>query len=271
MTSPVTSPTVACSMADAGLSATKKPTCRPQALTTDMLNASASSSPTAALKDLRCPIKAIPPEIRNRIYELVLFDGDRMTAVELLEAKPPTKDLLLVCRQFHDEAKSMHQAACREYWSSTKFDITLPIVPAYEVKDKLRQYDLRPSDVRQHEILTKIRAVPEQTLSYIKSLEIRGQQVHFHRNRGIWFQPVDHSEALVKESEEMKESLEAQGGRIEIPRGLFGTMILTFPVATDGSPIHEKAMRLLEGTPLTQSELEGVVCMVDKLDFGRSY
>lgn len=49
----------------------------------------------------------IPPEIRNRIYELVMPAPDPETEVDLLTAEPLSKALLLTCRQVYSEAKSM--------------------------------------------------------------------------------------------------------------------------------------------------------------------
>lgn len=97
-----------------------------------------------------CPIKTIPAEMRNRIYELVLTSQSESTAkVELLEAEPPSKALLLTCRQFYEEAKQMHQVQCREYWSSTSVDISLPVMEhtygmmIEDVRDRLENVDKR--------------------------------------------------------------------------------------------------------------------------------
>lgn len=49
----------------------------------------------------------IPPEIRNRIYELGMPTPDPETEVDLLTAEPPSKALLLTCRQVYIEVKSM--------------------------------------------------------------------------------------------------------------------------------------------------------------------
>lgn len=51
--------------------------------------------------------ETIPPEIRNRIYELVLATPNAGIEVDLLTAQPPSKALLLTCRQIYDEVKYM--------------------------------------------------------------------------------------------------------------------------------------------------------------------
>ena len=42
----------------------------------------------------------------------------------LRDASPPTKPLLLVCRQRHTEQKQLHAAAYRRYWALQRFHIT---------------------------------------------------------------------------------------------------------------------------------------------------
>lgn len=64
----------------------------------------------------------MPPEIRNHIYELA-FEPDADT-VDLLHAQPPTKDLLLSCRQINSEAREIYREAYRGYWTQTKFTTT---------------------------------------------------------------------------------------------------------------------------------------------------
>ncbi|KAK5744148.1 hypothetical protein LTR17_002178 [Elasticomyces elasticus] len=63
----------------------------------------------------------IAPELRNTIYELV-FTADA-GPVKLLEASPPEKALLQVCRQTLDEAAGLYVAAFRSYWRGTTFTI----------------------------------------------------------------------------------------------------------------------------------------------------
>ncbi|KAK4895288.1 hypothetical protein LTR27_006631 [Elasticomyces elasticus] len=79
---------------------------------------------TAAAKATAFVGKAQPPtlltiaaELRNSIYELV-FTADA-GPVKLLEALPPEKALLQVCKQTQDEAAGLYVAAFRNYWRNT--------------------------------------------------------------------------------------------------------------------------------------------------------
>ncbi|KAK5678576.1 hypothetical protein LTS10_009020 [Elasticomyces elasticus] len=76
----------------------------------------------------------IAPELRNSIYELV-FAADA-GPVKLLEASPPEKALLQVCRKTQDEAAGLYVAAFRSYWRNTIFTIRRGpeiVTPPYRV------------------------------------------------------------------------------------------------------------------------------------------
>lgn len=51
----------------------------------------------------------MPPEVRNHIYDLTLTSP--ASTVDLMEAAPPSKDLIMACREIYDETRHMHQAA----------------------------------------------------------------------------------------------------------------------------------------------------------------
>lgn len=60
----------------------------------------------------------LPAELRNEIYELSFTsDTSAEDAVEVREAAPPSKNLLLASRQFHHEAHQIYLEAYRKYWS----------------------------------------------------------------------------------------------------------------------------------------------------------
>ncbi|KAK3617677.1 hypothetical protein LTR56_025144 [Elasticomyces elasticus] len=65
---------------------------------------------------------ALPPEIRNPIWELS-FSGTNHT-VDLLTCHPPSLDLLLASRQVYEEAKGFWPGRRREFFSSTSFSVT---------------------------------------------------------------------------------------------------------------------------------------------------
>ncbi|KAK5744206.1 hypothetical protein LTR17_002236 [Elasticomyces elasticus] len=67
-----------------------------------------------------CRLLTVAPEIRNKIYELALYDNNE-GLVDLLSAGSPSKNLLLSCHQVYEEAKGIHAEAYRRYWSETNF------------------------------------------------------------------------------------------------------------------------------------------------------
>lgn len=70
-----------------------------------------------------CPFfDKLPAELRLDIYTLT-FDIDHSQEANLLEAKPPSKALLITCKRAHAEARAIHSQAHRNYWMGTKFII----------------------------------------------------------------------------------------------------------------------------------------------------
>ena len=47
--------------------------------------------------------------------------------VNLLEAEPPSKDLLLTCKQIFAEARLMRKKAYRDFWTTSTFEIVKPM------------------------------------------------------------------------------------------------------------------------------------------------
>lgn len=81
----------------------------------------APATPSNASHQSKAHILTLPPEIRNRIYDLAF--ANPTTSVNLLEAAPPSKNLVVACRQIHAESKHMYRAAYRAYWSDTHFTL----------------------------------------------------------------------------------------------------------------------------------------------------
>ena len=71
----------------------------------------------------KCHVLALPPELRNRIYDFT-FESDAKEPVDLLCVNPPTKAILLTCRIINKEASSMQRHAYVRYWSTTAFHVT---------------------------------------------------------------------------------------------------------------------------------------------------
>ncbi|KAK5678624.1 hypothetical protein LTS10_009068 [Elasticomyces elasticus] len=68
-----------------------------------------------------CPLLSLAPEMRNKIYELA--STSNAPEVDFFKPAPPTKALLLSCKQIWQEAKGLHKAAYRTYYGSTTFVI----------------------------------------------------------------------------------------------------------------------------------------------------
>ncbi|KAK4496207.1 hypothetical protein PRZ48_012187 [Zasmidium cellare] len=78
-----------------------------------------------ALSTLRAPPSAfftkIPAELRNNIYELAFTQTSPDAEIDVAQAQPPTKALLLTSRRFNTEAKGFYKDAYRKYWRSNNF------------------------------------------------------------------------------------------------------------------------------------------------------
>ncbi|KAK3629269.1 hypothetical protein LTR56_018156 [Elasticomyces elasticus] len=71
-----------------------------------------------------CKLFALPPELRNAIYELA-FTVHMEEPIELLSAIPPSNSFILTCRQIRDEAAGIYREACRSFWTTGHFVLTL--------------------------------------------------------------------------------------------------------------------------------------------------
>ncbi|KAK3617668.1 hypothetical protein LTR56_025135 [Elasticomyces elasticus] len=65
------------------------------------------------------PLLELPPELRNNIYELAF--ATTAGPVNLFDASPPNKALLVVCTQIRNEAASLFKWG---YWRTTTFHCT---------------------------------------------------------------------------------------------------------------------------------------------------
>ena len=70
-----------------------------------------------------CGFMDLPAELRNKVYELVYphIKEKAWQLLDLLKASPPTKDLLLACRQIHSEAHLLYKISLRRYWTINMF------------------------------------------------------------------------------------------------------------------------------------------------------
>ncbi|KAK3617676.1 hypothetical protein LTR56_025143 [Elasticomyces elasticus] len=67
---------------------------------------------------------ALPPEIRNDIWDLAFSGFVLQREVDISYTNPPNKSLLLSNRQIFNEAKGFFSIRYLEYWKLTRFSIT---------------------------------------------------------------------------------------------------------------------------------------------------
>ncbi|KAK4610354.1 hypothetical protein CLAFUW4_13974 [Fulvia fulva] len=70
-------------------------------------------------------LQKLPAELRIAIYELVFSATDNDLEVDLLQATPPEKYLILTCRRIRHEASAMYRSAYQTYWRTTRFVMQL--------------------------------------------------------------------------------------------------------------------------------------------------
>ncbi|TKA56769.1 hypothetical protein B0A55_12378 [Friedmanniomyces simplex] len=82
---------------------------------------------------------ALPPELRNQIYEFVFsFAKDSKCPTDLLSAAPPSKAPPLTCKTINSEAALLYKYEYRQYWSATNFELTVPPSPSVAVWGAIR-------------------------------------------------------------------------------------------------------------------------------------
>lgn len=76
----------------------------------------------------------LPAELRNGIYELA-FETRRKDGnpTNLRRPKPPSKALLLSCRQVHQEARGLYLEAYKRYWEEGPFEFAF----TYSLRKKM--------------------------------------------------------------------------------------------------------------------------------------
>lgn len=103
-----------------------------EALTTRAMTASSLPSlsvetPLSTPQTATCPLlEKLPAELKSIIFELAftqdLEDGDQ--EIELSFAKPPSKHILVTCREIRAIARGHYRAAYRRFWRTTAFTLT---------------------------------------------------------------------------------------------------------------------------------------------------
>lgn len=124
---------------------------------------------TAAATVETCHLFRIPAELRNRIYELCFVKANE---VNLLEAMPPSKALLLTCRQIHDEARLMRRRAYRDYWFKTRFFIQGPEFEEFVWTPDERRARLKRRMAAAGEMLASLTHATKDNIAHIRYLRV---------------------------------------------------------------------------------------------------
>ena len=67
----------------------------------------------------------LPAELRNEIWKLAFtLKNNWDEEADLVSACPPSKSLMLTCKQVRSEARGLYIGAYRRYWQSTRFKVT---------------------------------------------------------------------------------------------------------------------------------------------------
>ncbi|KAK4950884.1 hypothetical protein LTR10_010877 [Elasticomyces elasticus] len=70
-----------------------------------------------------CRLFGLPAELRLYIYGLAFTSAS--SPIKLLDAAPPSRALILTCRQAYNEAAALHRAACLSFWPDSQFETVL--------------------------------------------------------------------------------------------------------------------------------------------------
>lgn len=136
--------------------------------------------PAAESSTTKFLLFALPAELRDCIYDLV-FSTTKATDLDLRLACPPSKALLMTCRQIYNEARLMHGAAYRAFWTNTAFVFNFT-------------GEEGPTRSEAEEFLRAVEAVRPEDLDHITSFSINlrraGRPRSISLERGIWI----HSE-----------------------------------------------------------------------------
>lgn len=130
-----------------------------------------------------CPfLDKTPPEIRNNIYDLVFAPSDPTAAIELKDAQPPAKDIILTCGKVHSEAAAMFKSAYRAFWSESKFLISLS---AAEGQGGAEQAKAEAEQEKQYRAVVNGEGIAR-NIAHIKHITVNGATAKFVLVDGVW-------------------------------------------------------------------------------------
>ena len=132
-----------------------------------------------------CRLLSLPAELRETIWQLVFTRTSRYVedpgricsqGVDIANARGPTLDLLLTCRQIYAEARSLYNAEFYKYWSTEHFFIRCRNEEDHEDDD---DYD-GPVNPVEHIPYIK------QKLRLIEFLWVLGERWESFYDHGLW-------------------------------------------------------------------------------------
>lgn len=90
-----------------------------------------------------CLLTELSAEMRNHIYELAFTpDTDSAQQIAIEATSPPSKALLLTCKQINSEARGLYKSAYRSYWTDVHFTLDLEKYLEKDPEDFVRIDDL---------------------------------------------------------------------------------------------------------------------------------
>lgn len=120
----------------------------------------------------RCRLLTLPPELRNSIWELAFTSPP---SVDVLDTSPPSKSLLLACRQIYAEAKCLYNTQFRLYWSTTLFTISpFDEMPSLARSDDLERRLRRRNEAKTGQVYAKVEALRDEDVAHISNVLIPG-------------------------------------------------------------------------------------------------
>ena len=124
-------------------------------------------------------LRLLPGEIRNIIYDLATLPETEPIALLRANLRSLYGPLLLVSRQFHQEAYQFYREACLRFWTDHDFEVILPsYVPG--AKDKAIKDTSN--------IIRTVGKIRDADLQQIRNLTVRTPRQVFtlHDAAGLW-------------------------------------------------------------------------------------
>lgn len=120
-----------------------------------------------------CHLLDMPPEVRNHVYELVLAPDP---CNDFVQAKPPSKSLVLTCGQICAETNEMYKASYRAFWSGTEFTFSLDYGPGSQSKTSEEEF---------RNFLEKTRDEDIEHVTFIR-INVVDSDSYYVRKNGVW-------------------------------------------------------------------------------------